>query len=248
MNACLVSSFSADQRKTVPLNLTHELLIFLLCLFCCATAARSAQSYSDNIDIDAGYLYNATGGYMPVGGLLQLIASPTGVFTSPTSSSFVTGNDILVESFAMNYTNGGGTAPRAGEDAIFSAGGSNALQGGEELQLRWFPGLTMASTSPGVGATFGAYRSDNPETGNDSNGIPWTVPYFGETLTTPDGYGFNTMLAGGSNPESAGYASFTVTAVPEPSAYALAAWILVGVAAWRARNACGGKVLSAPRT
>ena len=221
-------------------------LLFLLCLFGFAGVVRA--QYSDNIDIDAGRLYNADGTlFGPTIGLLELIASPVtiatpdGVFTPPTSNSFVTGGDILVQKFSMNYSDGPG---EAGLDAIFAVGGTNALKAGYALQLRWFPGLTLASTSPGIDANYGAYRSDTPESGPDSGGIAWFVPSVGETLTTPNGYGFATMLAGGSNPETAGRAIYTVTPVPEPSS---GGWLLGGAAlcltGWLARkpvgSACG---------
>ncbi len=90
----------------------------------------------------------------------------------------------------------------------FSLDGS--LTVGDPVQLYWFPTLTVSdydSNSLSEGTTYGFYR--------DSVGIDgsaqWVVPGDGSTVSLK----FLTEGQGGSNPESAGWASLTV--VPEAS-------------------------------
>ena len=210
----------------------RKAFVFLFCVFGSFAGAQA----SETIEIDAGNLYNSTGtAFVPVGGLLQLIASPVsvtspdGVFTPPTSTAFVTGSDILVESFSMNY---GFATGEADEVANFFVGGTSQAALGDALLLRWYPTLTTTSTSPGLGATYGQYRSDTAE--SDEPGISWFVPSVdGQTLSYPTGLDFNTMAEGGSNLEIAGYASnIVLVGVPEPSTYAplcCAAACLIGL-------------------
>jgi hypothetical protein len=78
--------------------------------------------------------------------------------------------------------------------------------------LRWWPTLTTASPTPGFSTPFGQFRTDATENFSNSG---WFVPADGSTISL----NFLTPNAGGdgSEPESAGRAAFTTTAVPEVS-------------------------------
>ena len=201
-----------------------------LAIFTCMLGASGmAHAANVTVAIDAGILKNATGSAnLQAGSLLELIASPVsvaspdGVFTPPTASNSVTGNDILVASFAMN--NGFG----AGETQNSVTINMSTVPAGYALLLRWFSGTNYAGgmnpTSPtapslAVGTTYGEYRSDTQE--SDEAGLTWFVPNTpGYTYTGTTGLDFQTIAAGGSNLDQIGYAGFTP--LPEPSTYMMA--------------------------
>ncbi len=54
------------------------------------------------IDISLGELRDAGNSPLANGALLQLIASPDDTFTSPTGTSFVAGNDLVVATLALD--------------------------------------------------------------------------------------------------------------------------------------------------
>ena len=186
--------------------------VFLIVL---SVAAQAAVQ----LELDAGILRNKGGAsVVPVGGLLQLIASPSGSaanFVAPTANSFVGGDNIVVASFAMN-NNGG----RIGEfDGLINFTLANTgtpsattFDAGDPLLLRWYPTLTFANlgtySGPGSGTTYGQFRSATAVDG----GAAWITP--GDNTTTTV-LVFATTDASGSQPIASGYASNTV---PEPSA------------------------------
>ena len=171
---------------------------------------------SVTINLSAGELFQSDGTTpIPTGSLLQLVASTTdNVFTSPSPTSFTGGSadDQVVATFDSNDFLGPGSTISA---ISFSLGGN--LNAGDELLLRWWPSLTIASSTPGSGTPFGQFRTDAVENGSDTG---WFVPADGSTIAL----NFLDTAGGGSEPNSAGTASFT-TAVPEPSTLAV---LLIG--------------------
>ena len=79
----------------------RKLLIAVICL---AGFPHLSQADTTSFELDAGVLQNAAGTALPDGTLLQLIASPSGVYTAPTATSFTgTGGDnTIISSFGMN--------------------------------------------------------------------------------------------------------------------------------------------------
>lgn len=210
-------------------------LVAACCLLSVASVAKSAIV----VEIDAGILRDATGtSTVPVGGLLQLIATPSGNaanFVAPTSGSFVGGDNIVVATFAMNYVFQPGETDNKVTLTLQNTGPSSAttFDQGDPLLLRWYPSLTTASTVPGLGTTYGQYRNAAGESG----GIAWVTPADGSTNLTPAGLNFNTLGAGGTNPETAGFATNIVVAVPEPSTVFLLGIGAIGVFAMLRRRA-----------
>jgi hypothetical protein len=81
---------------------------------------------------------------------------------------------------------------------------------GDPLALYWFPLYTPSTGSASVGDPYGMYRTDTPVNG----GAGWV------TLADGGSAGLDpliTVSGGGSQPNSLGAASFTVTAIPEPT-------------------------------
>lgn len=195
------------------------------------TLGCSAANAAVTIELDAGILRGTTATSLePVGGLLQIIATRSGSatnFGTPTPGSFATGADnLVVANFAMNYTFGSGETDNRITFTLENTGASasaTTFDVGDPLLLRWWPSITYntatgaPSRTPTGGDTFGQFRSDTGENG----GIAWFTPTDGSLLTFPSGLNFNTIAAGGTNAETAGFATNIVSPVPEPSTYAL---------------------------
>ncbi len=159
---------------------------------------------------------------IPLGSLIQLVASTTdNTFSAPTAGDFVGGSsdDVILASFNSNNALGSGSFE---QPIVFNLTGN--LNAGDQLLLRWWPSLTAAASTPGS-TTFGQFRTNNVENFSDIN---WTVPADGSTvalnfLDTASGF------ATTPEPNSAGAASFSTAAVPEPSTYVSALMGLAGI-------------------
>ena len=190
--------------------------------------ATSSISYaSDTIELDAGVLRTSAGAPL-TSGLLQLIAvrTPNGVFANPTPSSFIGGdssNELVISSFSFSQGTAGFVTGESDNVITYSYENTTrqfsatTFDPGDALLLRWYPTLTLSSTSPGIGTTYGQYRSD----GTPDGGIAWFGPDNNRTIALPNGLNFLTTSASGSNPDTAGLASNVVIGVPEPSSYVL---------------------------
>lgn len=184
-----------------------------LALFCLLGLAGALQAQTVTIKIDAGQL-RGPGGTVPepVGGLLQLIASPGGMFPAPTPTSYISGDNVVVMSLAMN-NNGGTNETFNTLSALPLTTANYTLTTGEKLTLRFYPTLTLAAmpSAPGAAsATYGQVRSDTIEFGN-ANGVPgettWVVPSSGANVN----FEYVTVSNNGS------YSNASAYAVPEPS-------------------------------
>jgi len=170
---------------------------------------------------------------MSTNGLVLLVASTNNLaFGEPTSTSFATGDDVVL--FRSDLSG-------LGEPGFFEAvlnlslSSFPGLKRGDPVQLYWFPALTVSSNSPGEGATYGFYRHD---TGLDGSAA-WVVPGDGALVNLT----FITMSQGGSNPDPLGYASH-VNVIPRPVILSLTGagttnvvitWSAISNAAYRVR-------------
>jgi hypothetical protein len=193
-------------------------LLFLLSLIAVASSARADFT----IALDAGQLAG-----MPVGGLLVIVAAgEDGSFSNSLNpGQYVSGNDILLSQVAFPNSSGafntsGGTQETI-NPIVINTSNFPTLATGDLLALRWFPQITQAQfltgTTPSAGQTFGTYNplaAGNP-TNNPDGGSVWAVPSAGATINL-DFFTANSD-GGGTQPASAGFANFTVTAVPEPA-------------------------------
>lgn len=197
---------------------------FLILLLVLGSALSAKATIT--INIGGGMLYNADGSTpIAAGMLVQLVASTTdNIFSAPTPGSF-TGNssdDIVLASIVSDP----GTFASA--LVLTYSGNFNA---GDLLMLRWFPTIsgTMIPPGPPAGSAYGQFRTDLVE--NNST-IAWVAPTDGST----NNLFFLTMALGGAEPESAGVANMTVTAIPEPTTFALVGLSVVGLAAYSRRR------------
>jgi len=165
--------------------------------------------------VDAEVLKTSGGAPMPTSGLAVLVASTLDAsFAGPTDTSFASGSDdIVLQKWDLST---GFNMP----GVLSVTMGSMLLTGnwntGDPVQLYWFPTLTLGSSAPGAGTSYGQYRD---AVGVDGSQV-WTTPAPGVTgslkFFTSDATFLN---AGGSNPAVVGNASLTT--VPEPSEYAM---------------------------
>ena len=207
----------------------------LVAVACFSSTIGFLQAQSSVVQIDAGLLENALGtAAVPVGGLLQLIASPSGTFSAPTSASYVTGDNILLQSQAMDYSSGT-TGETLNSFTLSLSGSSYSLSSGEQLLLRFYPNLTLSSmpAAPTLGTSYGQVRSSTIEfgaAGGDPTETPWVVPASGQAhldyLTVSDN--------GGTYANNTAFATNIVGpgAVPEPSSLALIGGAALSFAGW----------------
>lgn len=198
--------------------------ILALLSFLALSAVASAQTVT--IVFYIGILSNGAGTPVADNSLVQLIASPDSTFAAPTTTAFTGGNDVLfytggVDSSTVANTAGGTQISITGLDlAIYPIAGY-------KVALRWYPTLTVASSTPGAGTAYGQF---------DYNSDPsWVVP----AANGSDTLYMLTTTAGGSLPDTTGRATQTTpAAIPEPSTYAaLAGLAALGAAIWRKRRA-----------
>lgn len=200
--------------------------------------AGAVQAQTVSLHIDAGLLENTTGTAVVANGmLLQILASPSGVFSAPTSSAYVTGDNVLLGNFAMNSNSG-----NAGETLTNANNLSLAtfnLTVGEAVELRFYPNLsgTTVPATPTLGTTYGQVRSSTTESGQtDGSQTAWVIPAAGVTadllyITANDGGVYSNLSAQATN--------IVAAAIPEPSTYALFSGGflgLLGLCAWNRRK------------
>jgi hypothetical protein len=175
----------------------------------------------------------------PTNSLVLLVADTTGAgFFNLNAGSAVTvgstintaGNDLVVGQLSL-FTSG-----------ILDYSGTLSLSGGwttgDKLAIYWIPTLTTSSTMVGSGVAYGEYTDGTGVGGSAA----WITPADGTTAypamyfqTSNDGF-FAGPPAPGAFAANDGYAN-KVTAVPEPSMYALFGGLLaLSAAAWRRRK------------
>jgi PEP-CTERM motif len=190
-------------------------------------ATAVAASATVTLNVGAEVLFQSDGTTpIPAGSLIQLLASTTdSVFTAPTPSSFIGGSadDVILESFAAPDNSG-----FAGDDIVVTLSGN--LNAGDPLLLRWWPTLTLASSTPGAGTPYGQFRTDVTENFSDSG---WFIPSDGSVISL-NFLDESSGIAPNPEPDSAGTASFVV--VPEPSTFALGALGALGLVLVRRRS------------
>lgn len=171
------------------------------------------------INLAAGVLYDQNGIPLTDGKLIQLVASTTDLtFSSPTSTSFVSGDDVVIASFALDSN----TFQAGGFVTAINVGSFTNLTAGDPLMLRWFNiDFDSGQTLPGV-AFYGQFRTNSVAHSSDTG---WFLPAGNGTI----GLNFLTLSVEPDTgaAEEAGKASLSTSAVPEPSSYAA----LAGLAA-----------------
>ena len=183
------------------------------------------------ITLSGGIMADSSGTPLVDGRLLQLIASPGDLdFSAPTETDFVSDDDIVLATFQVDSA----TTGNAGSiliDLIVDFDSNPTLSEGASLLLRWFD-ISAASSEPGVGASYGQFRTDSIV---DQATSAWFMPGDGSSISLS----FVTQSVGGSQVETAGEASAVAqAAIPEPASAALWLALICGLrAAARRRRA-----------
>jgi len=199
-----------------------------LCLLTTVLVVPSVSWAVVTINFAGGVFSDSNGNPLPDGSLVMLLASGNdGVFSAPSASAFVTGDDVLLGAFSTNSVDLGSKGGLVASIAVALDAG---LTADETIAVRWFPGLTTAAGAPGAGASYGQYSYTTADT--NSTAADWAIPSDGNVVS-PD---FVTASIGGSLSNIVGEATFTVAtgtggsgsggggtggAIPEPSTYAL---------------------------
>jgi len=184
---------------------------------CLVTTGASA---SITFDIQAEDLRNSAGG-IPSDALVLLVSDTArdGFASIADGSSlalngFLNGGDdqILWRNSIQATT--GGFAPGAFADFTTGLNLGGTWDAGDPLALLWFPSLTLASVQASGGDSYGFFSG--PASAGSSD---WVTPADGASAYKLYFFTDSATDLGiaGSLPSSAGNASLTVAAIPEPS-------------------------------
>lgn len=183
-----------------------RLRTFISLLACAGIPAQATT-----VTLDAEILKDAFGAAMPTSGLVLLTAGTSGNFFGPTSTSFVGGDEIVLNMWDLSGFGTAGVLSDTTGDLALSGGWS----AGDPLRMYWYPTLTLASATPGTGTPYGTYRD---VTGLDGSAA-WITGGPSDTIALKFYTSDATFLnAGGSNVANVGRANFTVPPIPEPGA------------------------------
>ena len=198
--------------------MTNRILLCSTLLLLAISPASATISFL----IDGDSLKDSTGGALAQSSLFMLVSSTTnGTFDAITEGSLTAvGNllnaddKILFRGNLLGSPDANGVLQIATGALTLNAGSLTNWTVGDPLALLWFPTLTVGSSTIPAGTKYGLYTNASAVDGSD----PWITPADGTTdhsllFYTTDGLN----LGPGSNPASAGNASLTVAAVPEPS-------------------------------
>jgi hypothetical protein len=190
--------------------------------------------------IDADLLKNQSGGSLSQSSLFMLVSSTQdslfqdiAVGSSTTIGSLLNADDrIIFKGDFLGSPNTNGVLNTTSGSLTLNSGALTNWTTGDPLALLWFPTLTAASLAIPDGTPYGFYTNASSLDGSE----PWVTPAdstsdYGLLFYTADGVN----LGPGTNPASAGNASLTVGAVPEPSR-SLLGLIGLGVLALRRRR------------
>jgi hypothetical protein len=188
-----------------------------------ASASTTLASVSFNLDAD--HLKDNLGNSLKEGALVMLVASTTDTTFSPLSAGSISTNSFLGTSDDLVLWRGFVTDTGATYSypilnaQVPAMEFANGWGQDDRLALLWFPTLTESSTSIDVGTVYGLYTNPSSTTLSSA----WITPANGTSnyllgLYTIDGA--QVLGEPGEIASDAGMASFTVSAIPEPSTYA----------------------------
>lgn len=195
-----------------------------------ALAAVSTSAHALSIGIDAELLKTADGQAMSESGLVVLTAVTNGSQFGPTATSFTGENEIVLGKWDLSAFATPGVFDAFAANLSFIDGWNE----NDPLRLYWYPTLTLSSTAPGAGTSYGTYSD---AVGLDGSAA-WLTPTESATISLYFYTNDATFLSpGGSNDADAGLANLTVSAVPEPSnlLYPLSLAMFLGVMRRRVR-------------
>ncbi|MCX6896387.1 MAG: Ig-like domain-containing protein [Verrucomicrobia bacterium] len=183
--------------------LLNRIKFTLFVLIGVALIRASTCSGTTSYQLQAAKLQDAGGA--PASGLVIFVASRSNaVFSLPTTTNFVSGDDIILGS----YNAAGGELDVVASGLVLA----NGWDTGDALAIYWFPTLTTSSTFPiPPGTPYGIFSDNNSLAAGDGSDS-WVTPGDGSAVTLR----FLTASYGGSNPETYGLASSVVAGGNNP--------------------------------
>lgn len=192
-------------------------LKFLAAVAIAAGISTSATKAADvfTINLSAGQLVlDGSTGLISQALLLILQSGADGTFSEAlTPGQYVSGDDTILGAAAFTTVATNETQNIISITVPFVAG--------QAIALRWFADINYTQYNNGVLTDAGDHYGTYSAVGTPDGGNLWIVPVAGSTIdlnfftTNSDG--------GGTQVPSEGYASSTVTAIPEPTTLALGA-------------------------
>jgi hypothetical protein len=196
------------------------LALSTLCLL-----ASSSQALT--INLNAGYLYDATGtatgDRLALGSTVMLIADLDGSgwasYTNGTwtGDTWALGTDLVLGRWALDGTlDGAGTTGQALTPDVSGVAGWDP--GTDQLALLWFEqAYSAGAAGPGASQHFGFYRSSTVTDPSGSVDMTYVAEAnnFNGFLQT-----FSAGASGNAGPDSTFNATFQTQAIPEPSSLA----------------------------
>jgi hypothetical protein len=196
----------------------HKSLLFSLAAISGLWAGAPAVVHADvGVDMLVGILYDSGGAPLADGKLIQLIADTAqDGFSSPTSTSYVSGDDVVLYSFSVDSSILGTAGTSQASTFSINYANYSGLSAGDPLLLRWFDvDYVSGATGPGISTFhFGQYRDgfSNASISSDA----WVTPSdTGGALVL----NFITQSFGDSNSisDTSALASNLITPIPEPA-------------------------------
>jgi hypothetical protein len=197
---------------------------------CVLLTVLAASAYADTFTVttlDAGKLRLNAATAMSTGSLLIMVAAGgDGTFSNSLApGQYVSGNDVLLSAIAFPGSAGGFNNAGGTDETNNTLSDLPVTSQGDLIALRWFPQITyaqwQAGATPTAGQNYGTYNplAAGNATNNPDGGNVWAEPAGGANINLNF---FTTDTGAGTQAPAEGYANFTVTAVPEPSTFALA--------------------------
>ena len=202
--------------------------LFLTGLLLALVTLPRVHAQSATIDLSLGILANSTGIALTDGSLLQVIGSNNNTFFAPTATSFIGGDSHELILFQGAFDSSTTATPGAMIFTLVVPIPDGIITTGSAFIVRWYPTLTAASNPSAPGAvTFGEF-------GFSTGAATFIVPAASADVPLE----FFTTSASGSFDDSAGFASHSISAVPEPATFTFLGGIgALGAALFRRRKA-----------
>ena len=201
-------------------------LLFLLCLIV-PSLQQKASGATVSISIGMGIVVSNGNTKVGTDALFQLIdLGIDKVFNPVVEGNWTGGDDEVIDvtfsnldgwttTAAFDLANGVGTA---GEfTRVFTLTLNTAVYSGQSIGIRWFPTVRAqdySATVPAAGLTFGQFtRQSSPLYGGNA----WIVPNEGDLVSFDPLVTQSYDAANGLDPNSLGFASSSIAAIPEPN-------------------------------
>jgi len=209
-----------------------KLLIPLLFLACLVRLPAQTLLGTATLNFYLGVLSDSSGTPIADGSMLQILASYNGSSIAPATVGSFLGGDagatILWQGgFDSSVTGLAGATSLTLQVPLYSGAGN--VTSGSTLYVRWYPTVSGSSAAPGQTA-YGQYGYAS------ASGSLLDASWVVQSVGSSSDYMLLTTSAGGTQPDAAGQALASTSAVPEPSTTAAVLGGLGLIAGWYFRR------------